>query len=165
LHSLRWVGSPSGKGFLVYRVVLAAQAARAYTGAEALEKGGRWTEPGFAVVYTASSCALAALEALVHLDDHAQQRRFVVVPARVPGSLRLASCRCPPPRWDMRPHGPASQRIGARWLRAGRSAVLEVPSVVVRHERNYLLATDHPDFARIRVLPALPFRFDPRLRT
>jgi hypothetical protein len=41
--------------------------------------------------------------------------------------------------------------------------VLEVASVIVPHEHNYLLNPAHPDFAKIVVEPPALFHFDPRL--
>jgi RES domain-containing protein len=52
---------------------------------------------------------------------------------------------------------------GSRWLRAKRTAVLEVPSAIVPSESNYLLDPLHPEFRRIRIGRAIPFAFDPRM--
>ena len=54
-------------------------------------------------------------------------------------------------------------RYGSAWLRRARTAVLEVPSVIVPSERNYLLNPRHPDFARLRIGRPTPFVFDPRM--
>jgi hypothetical protein len=45
----------------------------------------------------------------------------------------------------------------------GRSAVLELPGVIIRGESNYQLNPAHPDFKKIT--PGKPelFSFDPRL--
>jgi len=43
--------------------------------------------------------------------------------------------------------------------------VLSVPSVIVEHERNYLLNPLHENFKRIKLSPPKPFRFDFRLVT
>jgi RES domain-containing protein len=117
----------SPKSLVVYRVVATAEAARAYSGEDALEKGGRWSSPGHCVVYTAGSPALAALEALAHLDGPPGKRRFACVPARIPADLLISQCRRPPKDWRARPPRAATKRVGERWLRAGRSAVLAVP--------------------------------------
>jgi len=57
------------------------------------------------------------------------------------------------------------QMIGAEWIRSERSAVLSIPSVIVDHERNYLLNPLHEDFKRIKLSPPKPFRVDLRLVT
>jgi RES domain-containing protein len=155
--------SSAGAELTVVRVVVASEAESAFSGSEAQERGGRWSAPGACVVYAASSLPLAALEALVHLELHELRRRFVAVAARVPARLALTTCVEPPPRWNQRPPSAASRGVGMRWLRSGKSAVLSVPSAVVPAERNFLLAPEHADFARIEVFAPVPFRFDPRL--
>ena len=154
----------SSRPLLVYRVVTAADAAHAYSGEESLADGGRWSVPGHRVVYAAGSLALAALEALVHLDGPPGRRRFAWVPARVPADISRERCRRPPANWNARPPPPSTRRVGTRWLRTGRSAVMAVPSAVVPSELNYLLAREHADFARIEIGRPRPFSFDPRLR-
>jgi RES domain-containing protein len=41
--------------------------------------------------------------------------------------------------------------------------VLELPSVIIRGEPNYLLNPAHPDFRKIVIGKPEPFSFDPRL--
>ena len=57
----------------------------------------------------------------------------------------------------------ASQDLGDWWIESRESAVLEVASVVVPNEHNYLLNPSHPEFAKIVVDPPALFHFDPRL--
>jgi RES domain-containing protein len=56
-----------------------------------------------------------------------------------------------------------SQQIGAAWYETRESAVLAVPSTIIRQEFNYLLNPLHPDFARIKVVSVEPYHFDARL--
>jgi len=51
--------------------------------------------------------------------------------------------------------------IGERWLRESRTAVLSVPSVVIPHERNFVLNPIHAEFARLKINPSERFSFDP----
>jgi RES domain-containing protein len=53
-----------------WRIVKPRHTATAFTGEGSRRFGGRWNSKGTAVVYTAGSAALAALEVLVHLDAH-----------------------------------------------------------------------------------------------
>jgi len=150
----------------VYRIVEAASADQAFTGEDALDNGGRWSEPGHAVVYTSGSLALAALEALVHRKDDrddSSATRFVCVHARIPQRVSLISGQRLPREWNARPPKDASRLFGSRWLHAKRHAVLAVPSVVLPSEHNFLLDPTHPDFVAIEVGRPVPFRFDPRL--
>jgi RES domain-containing protein len=152
------------KSLLVYRVVPVADGARAFDGEEAAASGGRWSAAGQPVVYAAGSLALAALEALAHLDGSLGKRRFVWVSARIPREMRLERCTRLPAGWERRPPRAASRRVGERWLRAGRAAVLAVPSAIIPPELNYLLAPRHADFSRVEIGRPRPFVFDSRLR-
>jgi RES domain-containing protein len=147
----------------VYRIVVARDASQAYSGLESLENGGRWSAPGSRVVYAAGSVALAALEALVHLDRRPGRQRFVAVPAVIPPAMKIERCVRPPADWRALPPRRATRRRGSQWLRAGRAAVFAVPSVIVPTQLNYLLAPEHPDFELVTVGAPMPFRFDPRL--
>ena len=157
------VGTSPHGSLLVYRIVESVDAERAFTGEDSVQKGGRWSEPGHAVVYASGSVPLAALELLVHLDEEVRLKRFVCVAARIPATVSLTRCQRLPREWNARPPKDASRLVGSRWLRTGRHAVLAVPSVVVPAEHNFLIDPAHPDFARIEVLAPVPFRFDPRL--
>ena len=48
-------------------------------------------------------------------------------------------------------------------VRASRSVVLRVPSMVLPEEANYVLNPPHPDFGRIDIGEARPWHVDPRL--
>jgi RES domain-containing protein len=146
-----------------FRIVKARHARSAFSGEGARVAGGRWNRPGDAVVYTSASLALAALETFVHLGEDALHIRFVYFEVGIPETLAIQRCRKPPPRWRAEPPEDGSMRYGSRWLRAKRTAVLEVPSAIVPPERNYLFDPLHPEFRRIRIGRAMPFAFDPRL--
>ena len=56
-----------------------------------------------------------------------------------------------------------TQEIGDGWIDHARSAVLQVPSAVVRGATNYIVNPEHPDFGAIRTGPISRFRYYPRL--
>lgn len=147
-----------------WRIVKAKHEARAFDGEGARLAGGRWNSPGMAMIYTAQSAALAALEMLVHLNSSTLLSSYVLIPCSFPENvvLRLDRNRLPA-RWRAHPAVPQLQLLGDAWLKNGLSAVLEVPSVIIGSESNYLLNPVHPDFASIDVGPAQPFDFDARL--
>lgn len=107
---------------------------------------------------------MAVLEVLVHLQNPRVLESYSVVRAEIPedlvASLPPANL---PPDWADSPVRPSTQLIGDSWIRNGHSAVLRVPSAVVRPAYNYLFNTDHPAYARIVVSSPEPFDFDPRL--
>lgn len=135
------------------------------TGEGARLAGGRWNSIGTAVLYTAETRALAALEYLVHASLRA-----------APGDLRLLSLQVPndikaeeidrdslPSDWKTHPPPLVLAAIGTEWLSSNRSLLLRVPSVVVEQEHNVLLNPAHPDFGPVRVSPSEPFTLDGRL--
>ena len=63
-----------------WRIVRRNHVATAFDGDAAKKAAGRWNSPGSAVVYTASSLPLAALEVLVHLPRESILAKFVSIP-------------------------------------------------------------------------------------
>jgi RES domain-containing protein len=53
--------------------------------------------------------------------------------------------------------------MGDTWIAGRSSVVLQVPSVLVPAEFNYLVNPRHADFAELRVGKLSRFRFDSRL--
>lgn len=66
------------------------------------------------------------------------------------------------PGWHL-PESPSARRFGHEWCVEGRSAILLVPSVVTRMERNVIVNADHPEFPQLQAGPAMPVRWDERL--
>jgi RES domain-containing protein len=135
---------------------------QAMTGNGGLFAPGRWHAQGRRIVYSSSSLALATLELFVNLQNKAQLAHYVKSRIRIPESLvgaldheALEAFTKGPERFD-------SRAYGDRWLRDGRSCVLEVPSRVVMEESNYLINPLHPAFAEITATTE-PYRVDLRL--
>lgn len=147
-----------------WRIVKSKHQARAFDGEGARLAGGRWNSPGVAMIYTAQSAALAALEMLVHLNSGTLLSSYVLIPCsfREEVVLHLDRARLPA-GWRAHPAVPQLQLLGDAWVKNGLSAVLDVPSVLIQSELNYLVNPAHPDFASIEVGPAHPFDFDARL--
>lgn len=60
------------------RIVKEKHAASAFTGEGAKRFGGRWNNPGVAVVYVAGSASLAMLEMLVHIEAPELLKRYAL---------------------------------------------------------------------------------------
>jgi RES domain-containing protein len=125
------------------------------SGEGARRYGGRWNSPGRPLVYAAESAALAVLEVRVHLDLDwsVLPDDYVLVAidlltldpesiAEIPGDPRA---------------------VGDAWLASGASALLRVPSAIVRESANILINVAHPDAKRIAIASVRPFSFDERL--
>jgi RES domain-containing protein len=117
--------------------------------------GGRWNSPGRPVVYAAESAALAVLEVRVHLDlDWSLLPADYVLMAIDLSSLAIESL-------EEAPDDPVA--YGDAWLESRRSAVLSVPSVLVRESRNLLVNVAHPEASRASIASIRSFSFDERL--
>ena len=148
---------------IAYRIVRAGYPV--FDGSGAARWGGRWTNPGKAVVHAAETYALAVLENLVHfnaseLPPHLSVSRLDI-PARV---SRKVARRADVPDFDTSKTYDSCRAIGDRWHEAGKTAVLIVPSRLSPFECNLLINPLHKDSARVQVGEPLPARLDERLK-
>jgi RES domain-containing protein len=135
----------------------------AFDGEGAWRFGGRWNSRGTRTVYTSATLSLAALETLVHLNPPVAFK-YVAIPIEFDEALvETFATSDLPADWNEEPPPPSTAEIGDRWVKESRSAVLELPSVIIPAEPNYLLNPAHSDFKRIRIGKPTPFSFDPRL--
>jgi RES domain-containing protein len=156
---------PRAAGRTVWRLTSARYGASAFDGEGARLYGGRWNHPGIAVVYCSATLSLAALEYFVHVEPDLAPSSLVAVAADLPAGLDVEALEVEalPADWRTYPGPERLRDLGTGWVRAGRTAVLQVPSSVIPHEMNVLLNPAHPDFARIHIRGAEPFSFDPRV--
>jgi RES domain-containing protein len=68
-----------------------------------------------------------------------------------------------PEDWRRLPAPPSTREFGTQWVRQARSPVLQVPSIVVDGEFNYVLNPRHADFGQLKIDAPVSFSFDPRL--
>lgn len=131
--------------------------------------GGRWNHQGVAVVYSASSIALAALETIVHLNAVALPLNRYLIKIEVPDDVwnsRLTIDKdTAPAGWDAVPVGMSSLEFGDRWVRSNSSALLVVPSIVIPLEQNVLINPAHPDASKLEFTNTGKFVFDERIRS
>ncbi len=151
----------------VWRLCQAAYAKRALTGEGGLHAHGRWHLKGARDVYASATLSLAALELLVRMDRALAPPDLAAIEIDVPAAIEVE--RLPLSKlsagWDVYPAPAFTQLLGMKWVAAGRTAVLEVPSAVIPRESNYVLNPAHPHFRRIRTVETTPFSFDLRLLT
>lgn len=127
--------------------------------------GGRWNAPGQAALYTSQHLSLAVLETLVHLPpqlrggdiarmalrltlpDALAVRKVDHLPKALSGARLLQWCRA----------------LGSEWLGANAEPVLQVPSVVVPEEMNFVLNPNHPALRDLKITAKRTFKLDERL--
>ena len=135
------------------------------TGAGAKISGGRWNRPGSPLLYCASNISLAVLETFIHLGAGGLPLNRYLVELAIPDAVwqRAITLQAPPVGWDAIPTGKVSLDEGDRWLKANRSALLLVPSVIVQEEWNVLVNPMHADAAAIMARKVRKWTYDPRL--
>lgn len=123
---------------------------------------GRWNGAGTRMVYAAEHYSTALLEKLVHLNfilPKAMHWIGIAIPAGTSYDTFPASAH---PGWD----GVSEQLCkgyGDDWIRARRSALLFVPSIPARLDRNVLINRNHPDAVRFSHSRPEPVPWDRRL--
>ena len=136
-------------------------------GKGAADKGARWNHAGEHVTYVSTSISLAAWETRAHFAKGAQLpwNRYLVridVPDDV-WVARQVILRPPPVGWDAIPEGLVSRSVGSAWLKAGQTALLAVPSVIIYEEDNVLINPAHPDVGRMSAIKVRRFVYDHRV--
>ncbi len=146
-----------------WRIVKECHASTAFDGEGAWRFGGRWNSPGTRVVYCSANLSLAALENLVHLNPP-MAFKYVAMELEFDDRLiETVDAKSLPADWTEEPPPPSSMELGDRWVKEGRSAVLQLPSAIIPSEFNYLLNPSHRDFQKITIHKPVAFSFDPRL--
>ncbi len=145
-----------------YRIGDPAGAHPVYSAEGARRVEGRWHAAGNRVIYLAEPYSTAMLEKLVHWNGQLPPNQHfveVTLPAGLPYEVVTPDVL---PDWH-RPDGEVARRFGHDWYVQGRSAVLIVPSVVARQERNFVLNAEHPAFATVTAGLETPVWWDERL--
>lgn len=143
------------------RRVHATPPSEAYSGIGAERRGGRWNRVGTRAAYASSTRSLAALEYLANVDPEDLPSDLVFVGLTFDG--RALERGNPPPGWELLRSGAAIE-YGQSWLASATSAVLDVPSAIVRSERNYVINPAHAQTPMLAIDPELEeFVFDQRL--
>lgn len=125
----------------------------------------RWNFKGDFVIYTSSSRALACLENVVHRSGEGLNKLFKIMEIEIPDSLEVETVTASilPENWQEFVNLPITQEIGNAWISRKSSPVLQVPSVIIPGESNFVINQNHPDFSKIVLGPVRDFIFDARL--
>jgi len=147
-----------------WRITKSKYKEAAFTGEGAEESGGRWNNEGTRIVYASSSISLAILEILVNLQDEKILSTYVLIPFHFDDSLMDSlDVKGLPKDWASLPSSLSAKSIGDDWVQSRTSLILEVPSVVVPSEINYLINPSHPSFDQITYGDPISLPLDERL--
>ena len=122
----------------------------------------RWHEAGSEVIYTSENYSTAMLEQLVHWNGRPpSNQHFVEI--TIPKGTRYEVVTPQNFPECLKADGEAARRFGRQWYEERRSALLIVPSVVARMERNIVINCRHPESVNIKVGLETPVWWDRRL--
>jgi RES domain-containing protein len=124
----------------------------------------RWSAKGRFVIYTAESRSLACLENLVHRSGEGNNGLYKVMVIEIPDSIKIEVIEAASLKkdWHTIYNYVYCQSLGNKWLNEGKSAILQVPSVIIKKEHNYLINPNHADFNKIKLKVNEDFDFDKR---
>ncbi len=127
--------------------------------------GGRWNNPGVAVVYAGMTPEITAMEKLVHTGDILPSE-LVLVRFALPDIKSLyRSCEVEdlPKGWDALPGSSSAVNIGDSFVMEGNFLGMIIPSAVMPEAKNIILNPNHKAFASVSMNVIRPFEFDSRL--
>jgi RES domain-containing protein len=156
-------------GVTLFRIGTDAPGYQAHdlSGTGARIAGARWNRAGTAVLYAATSRALACLETVVHTTptDRLPLNRYLVEIDVPPNAWAARAVFDPAANvgWDAEPPGQVSLDWGTSWAQGGASLLAEVPSVIVPEESNVLVNPAHRDLPRLIARKVRRWLYDPRL--
>ena len=130
-------------------------------------KAARWNRDNQFVLYTGQSRALSTLEVVVHKSSIKTAIKYDLMVISLAENEHLYTrkfIRDMPTNWrDIKAY-PALQDIGSEWYTNNQSLILQVPSVIVPQEFNYIINLHHPDFStNVSLVRKEEFFWDDRL--
>lgn len=127
----------------------------------------RWNSMGIEVIYTAWTRSLACLENIVHMNFIELTDNFMVIVVYFPDSIEIetiSKSKLPPTWYYSDDSGyKICQIFGDNWIYENQTAILKVPSSIIKNEYNFIINPNHPDFKSIKIIEEEPFFFDNRL--
>lgn len=112
-------------------------------------KAARWNKDNQFVLYTGEVRSLSALELVVHksISTALKYELMVISIADNEDLYTRMFIKDMPPNWKAYKAYPSLQDIGSDWYINNKSLILQVPSVIIPQEFNYIINLNHPDFS------------------
>lgn len=123
---------------------------------------GRWNTPDSPIIYASEHYSTAMLEKLVHANGVLPPNQHFIRITIPNGTSYLTFQPAAHPGWDGKDES-LCKEFGADWHAGGLTALLLVPSIPARLERNILINPRHPDAGGITYEMAEPVWWDERL--
>lgn len=128
--------------------------------------GGRWNSEGYFMLYTSSTRSMALLETLAHtpakmLDVKNYRLITLSVPDSVGSEKILLSSL--PKFWDAPDTRSFTKKIGDKFLSEKSKLLLQVPSVLIPEEVNYVINPLHKDMNKVKIIHSRRIYFEKRV--
>jgi RES domain-containing protein len=128
-----------------------------------LRASGRWHYAGQPVVYLAESPACALLEVCVHTAVSDVPPTFTLLKVEGP-PLEIADVAPGDLPGDWQSRFEITRDLGTRWLQKNEALLLRIPSAIVPQTANFLFNPLHPDARQFKIVEALRYPFDIRIK-
>ncbi|MEO9022762.1 MAG: RES domain-containing protein [Ginsengibacter sp.] len=128
--------------------------------------GGRWNSEGVFALYSSSSRSLALLETLAHTPAKMLNARiYYLITLSIPDKtltqkILLSNLS---PGWDTPDTRTFTKKMGDQFLFDKSNLLLEVPSVLMPEEVNYVISPLHTDMKRMKIVRKRRIYFDKRV--
>jgi RES domain-containing protein len=130
-------------------------------------KSARWNKDNQFVLYTSQSRSLATLESIVHKSAITSALKYKTMVISIKENERLytrISLKDMPSKWRSIESYSLLQDIGSDWYVNNKSLILQIPSVVIPQEFNYIINTNHLDFkSSVSLIKTEDYFWDDRL--
>jgi len=104
------------------------------------------------MVYACSTPSLSVLEIRVHTGPEGEGILYALCQIELPKKLVTKFDNTYlPSDWNLNPPQLSTQKLGSDWARGRTSVVLQVPSILVPVDFNFLINPLHEEFKKIRV--------------
>jgi RES domain-containing protein len=128
-----------------------------------LGAAGRWHYAGHRIVYLAETPASALVEVCVHTSANDVPPEFTLLKIEGPDlDTPSVSIDALPDNW--RTQLDVTRDLGTDWLEKNESVLLRVPSAIVPETMNCLFNPVHRQAKEFRVVEAIAYPFDARLK-
>jgi RES domain-containing protein len=155
-------GQKSDRVLTCFRIGDPAGAHPIYDNEGARRYPGRWNTPDSPIIYTSQHYSTAMLEKLVHASSVLPPNQHYIR-ITIPNGVSCEVFQTERfPGWDGRRED-ICKAFGRAWYEERRTALLMVPSIPARLERNLLINPDHPDAQAITYELPQPVWWDERL--
>jgi RES domain-containing protein len=146
---------------LVYRIVHNIYSKNLF----ASGASGRWNSSGKKVIYSAESIPLAFLENMVRRQGVGFNHDFKIMIIEIPDKIAISEIDISKLETGWRDFNEYSkcQPLGDTWYNARETMVLKVPSAVLPESFNYVINTEHPDYALIKLIATTELIPDERI--